>query len=141
MALFGYIFRRSVFACILVAFWLPFGPLLAPFGSLLAPLGALLAPLGALLAHFGALLAPLGALLAHFGSLLAHFALFWVGFANAEATFSNFFCLLPSFQHFLEFSTKIAFKIYVSFENCHALAPESAQHQRQNQQARKTVAP
>ena len=105
------------------------------------PLVPFLLPLRALLAHFGALLAPLGALLAHFGSLLAHFALFWVGFANAEATFSNFFCLLPSFQHFLEFSTKIAFKIYVSFENCHALAPESAQHQRQNQQARKTVAP
>ena len=125
-----------------------FGRLLAPFcvplGSLWllsAPLGALLAPLGALLAHFGALLAPLGTLLAHFGSLLAHFAFFWFGFANAEATFSNFFCLLPSFQRFLEFSTKIAFKIDVSFENCHAWAPKSAQHQRQNQQARKTVAP
>ena len=90
--------------------------------------------LGRPLAHFGTLLVPLGA-------LLAHFAIFWVGFANAEATFSSFFCLLPSFQHFLEFSTKIAFKIYVSFEICHALAPESAQHQRQNQQARKTVAP
>ena len=64
------LFRRSIFRCILVALWLPFGSLLPPFGSLLLPFGSLLAP-------SGTLWATLWLQLAHFWRPLAHFCCLW----------------------------------------------------------------
>ena len=65
---------KSTLGCILVAFGLTFGSLLAPFGSLLAPFGTLWLPFGSLLAPFGSLLAPFCSLRAPFGSLWPPFS-------------------------------------------------------------------
>ena len=55
---FGDLFRISIFICILVALWLPFGTLWAPFWPLLAPFGSILVPVGTLWAPFWSLWAP-----------------------------------------------------------------------------------
>ena len=80
---FSRVYRRSLFWCILVTLWFPFCSLCVPFWLPLAPFWLPLAPFWLTLAPFWFTL-----------------ALFWVGFAHAEAAFSNFCCLLPSFYIF-----------------------------------------
>ena len=81
------LFRRSIFGCILVALWLPFGSLLAPFGSLWLPFAPLWLPFGSLWHPLGDLLAPIGSLLAPFGSLLLPLAVHFLTFDASSRHF------------------------------------------------------
>ena len=70
--------RPSIFVCILVALWLPFGTPLAPLGSLWASFGSLLAPFGLHWGGFGSILAPFCLHFVKFGDLSGRFGLILV---------------------------------------------------------------
>ena len=60
---FGDLFRTSIFLCMLVALWLPFGSLWVAFGRFWLPFGSTLVAFGTLSAHFGTILAAFGSIL------------------------------------------------------------------------------
>ena len=106
---FGYLFRTSIFGCILVAFW----SLLAPFGCLFGSIWFTFGSFWLLLAPFWLILAPFGTFWLHFGCLgaiLVHFGPFWcklcseIGFSSTRARKSPAECHLhPQFRMHTDF--------------------------------------
>ena len=80
---------NSIFGCILVTLWLPFGSLWLPLAPFRFPFGSLWLPFGSL---FGFLLLPLGTISHHFhnfGSLSAHLCIHFTHFGRSACKVSS----------------------------------------------------